>query len=62
MGAKNIFAIDPNPSRLNNAEKFGAKPLNLKANPREAILAATQNRGADVVIEAVGHADAVRLA
>lgn len=44
------------------AEKFGAKPINLNSKPREAILAATQSRGADAVIEAVGHSDALRLA
>jgi len=54
--------VDSNPSRLQTAEKHGARQLNLKEDPKQAILAATQNRGADVVIEAVGHGDALRLA
>jgi threonine dehydrogenase-like Zn-dependent dehydrogenase len=62
MGAKNIFVIDSNEARLKTAETHGAKSLNLKSEPRNAILAATQNRGADIVIEAVGHGDALRLA
>jgi len=62
LGAKNTFAIDSNASRLKTAERYGAKPLNLNSEPKEAILAATENRGADVVIEAVGHGDALRLA
>jgi threonine dehydrogenase-like Zn-dependent dehydrogenase len=62
LGAKNLYAIDSNESRLETAEKHGATPLNLKSEPRNAILAATQNRGADIVIEAVGHGDALRLA
>lgn len=62
MGAKNIYAIDSNPSRLKTVEKHGGKSLNLSSDPQNAILAATQNRGADIVIEAVGHADALRLA
>lgn len=61
-GAKNLYAIDSNPSRLQTAEKHGAKQLNLKDDPKATILAATQNRGADIVIEAVGHGDALRLA
>jgi len=62
MGAKTVYAIDSNESRLKMAEKYGAKPLNLKSEPRKAILKATENRGADIVIEAVGHGDALRLA
>ena len=61
LGAKKVFAIDSNSSRLQTAERHGAKSLNLTSDPRKSILAATENRGADVVIEAVGHGDAVRL-
>lgn len=56
-----MFAIDSNASRLETAERHGAKSLNLNSDPRKIILAATENRGADVVIEAVGHGDALRL-
>jgi len=62
LGAKNLYAIESNPERLKLAEKHGAKPLSLGSNPQEAILALTEGRGADVVIEAVGHGDAMRLA
>jgi threonine dehydrogenase-like Zn-dependent dehydrogenase len=62
LGAKNLYAIDSNPSRLQTAEKHGAKQLNLNSDPKSHILSATNNRGADVVIEAVGHGDALRLA
>jgi Zn-dependent alcohol dehydrogenase len=61
-GIKNLYAVDSNSSRLQTAEKHGAKQLNLREDPKNTILAATQNRGADVVIEAVGHGDALRLA
>jgi len=62
LGAKNIYAIDSNASRLQTAKRHGANPLHLNEKPRESILSATENRGADVVIEAVGHGDALRLA
>jgi len=62
MGVKNLYVIDSNEARLKTAEGHGAKPLTLKSEPRNAILAATENRGADIVIEAVGHGDALRLA
>ena len=57
-----LSPLKPNSSRLKTAQKHGAKQLDLKDDPKNAILAATQNRGADVVIEAVGHGDALRLA
>lgn len=62
LGAKHLYAIDSNAFRLKIARKYVANPLNLNSEPQKAILAATENRGADVVIEAVGHGDALRLA
>jgi threonine dehydrogenase-like Zn-dependent dehydrogenase len=62
LGVKNLFAIDSNPTRLQTAETHGATPLNLLTSPQNFIFNATENRGADIVIEAVGHADALRLA
>lgn len=60
---KTLFAIDSVPERLERAEKVhGAKGLQLHEDPKAAIMAATNGRGADVVLEIVGHADALRLA
>lgn len=58
----NVYAIDSVPDRLAEAEKIGAKPINLNDNPVDKIKAASGGRGADVVIECVGHADAWQLA
>ena len=59
---KTVYAIDSVPERLAEAEKIGAIPLNLNDNPIDKIKAATEGRGADVVLEIVGHADAFMLA
>ncbi|KAJ9609073.1 hypothetical protein H2200_006844 [Cladophialophora chaetospira] len=59
---KTVYAIDSVPERLAEAEKIGAIPINLNDNPAEKIKEASGGRGADVVIEAVGHADAFMLA
>lgn len=57
-----VYAIDSVPERLAEAEKIGAKTILLNDNPVEKIKAATEGRGADVVMEVVGHADALQLA
>jgi threonine dehydrogenase-like Zn-dependent dehydrogenase len=57
----NVYAIDSIPERLAEAEKIGAKVINLNDNPVEQIKAASGGRGADVVMEVVGHADAIQL-
>lgn len=59
---KTVYAIDSVPERLAEAEKLGAIPINLNDNPVEKIKAASEGRGADVVMEVVGHADAFMLA
>lgn len=60
---KRLFAIDSVPERLARAESMhGATALDLAKDPKAAIMAATDGRGADVVLEIVGHADALRLA
>ena len=56
-----VFAIDSVPERLAEAEKIGAKTINLKDNVVEQIKEASGGRGADVVIECVGHSDAFLL-
>lgn len=55
---KTVYGIDPVPERLVEAEKIGAIPINLNDSPVEKIKAASGGRGADVVLEVVGHADA----
>jgi threonine dehydrogenase-like Zn-dependent dehydrogenase len=58
-----LYAVDSVPDRLKRAEALGAIPLNFKTDDVKAeILKATEGRGADAVIEVVGHADALRTA
>ncbi|KAF9895099.1 hypothetical protein FE257_000001 [Aspergillus nanangensis] len=59
---KTVYAIDTMPERLAEAEKIGAIPLSSTGDPVQQIKDATQGRGADVVMEVVGHADAFMLA
>ena len=59
---KTVYAIDSVPERLAEAEKLGAIPIALNDSPVEKIKAASGGRGADVVMEVVGHADAFMLA
>ena len=58
----NVIAIDSVPERLAEAEKLGAKTINLNDDPVTKIKELTGGRGADVVMEMVGHADAWQLA
>lgn len=78
LGAETVFAIDAVPERLALAEQLGARPLRLKTvaaaddsagtGPltQDAIIGAihdaTDGRGADVVLEAVGANSALQLA
>ena len=62
---KHLFAIDSVPARLQRARELGAEPLDFVADLdglKHRILAATAGRGADVVMEAVGLAPALRMA
>jgi alcohol dehydrogenase len=55
-GARQVLALDRLPDRLLLAEKVGAIPINVdERNPQIAVSDLTEGRGADVVIEAVGH-------
>jgi threonine dehydrogenase-like Zn-dependent dehydrogenase len=50
-------------TRLTMAESFGAQPVHLtEQDPRQAVKAATEGRGVDVAVDAVGHPDALDLA
>jgi 2-desacetyl-2-hydroxyethyl bacteriochlorophyllide A dehydrogenase len=62
-GAARIFAVDSVPDRLDMARSFGAEALHLADDdPRGAVKRATGGRGLDVVVDAVGHPDALDLA
>lgn len=62
-GSKRVYAFDNVPERLRMAENFGAIPVDgSKTNPVEVMKAATDGRGADAVLEAVGSTGAGRLA
>jgi 2-desacetyl-2-hydroxyethyl bacteriochlorophyllide A dehydrogenase len=62
-GAGHIIAIDTVPDRLEVARAFGAEPIHLtEDDPKAAAKAATDGRGMDAVIDAVGHPEAFDLA
>lgn len=61
---KNLLAVDSVPSRLQLAKDLGAEPWNYQKDEnglRERVKQLTDGRGADVVIEVVGHAAALRM-
>tara|TARA_Y100000758_G_scaffold276147_1_gene220857 strand:+ start:543 stop:1496 length:954 start_codon:yes stop_codon:yes gene_type:complete len=59
MGAREIIAIDLLESRLETSPENGATRTicSSREDPLEAVLALTGGRGADMVIECVGHSD-----
>jgi 2-desacetyl-2-hydroxyethyl bacteriochlorophyllide A dehydrogenase len=62
-GAAQVIAIDSVEARLDMARSFGATAVHLtEDDPRAAVKAATDGRGAGVVIEAVGDPRALELA
>jgi 2-desacetyl-2-hydroxyethyl bacteriochlorophyllide A dehydrogenase len=62
-GAAQVLAVDSVPDRLEMAHRFGAQPVHLtEEDPRAAVKGATEGRGADVVVDAVGHPDAFDMA
>lgn len=63
LGAERIFAIDSVPERLAMAGRWGAEPINSQhQSVIDIVRDATDGRGADGVLEAVGSHGAVRLA
>jgi threonine dehydrogenase-like Zn-dependent dehydrogenase len=61
--ARRVFAIDSVPERLKMAEQFGATTINASdPNLKTILLDATDGRGADAVLEAVGSSSAIELA
>jgi len=62
-GAAQVIAIDTVAQRLEMAQRFGAQPVHLtEEDPRAAVKAATEGRGVDVAVEAVGDPRALELA
>src|SRR4030095_11259825 len=62
-GAAQGIAIDTVADGLALAESFGAQPMHLTDDdPRVAVREATEGRGVDAAIDAVGHPDALELA
>jgi threonine dehydrogenase-like Zn-dependent dehydrogenase len=54
-GATKVFAIDSVQQRLAMAGEFGATPVHLtEEEPKRVVRAATEKRGVDVVVDAVG--------
>lgn len=61
---KHVIAIDGVPSRLELAKTLGAEPWNYQTNMdglKARVKELTNGRGADTVIEIVGHSDALKM-
>jgi 2-desacetyl-2-hydroxyethyl bacteriochlorophyllide A dehydrogenase len=62
-GASQVIAIDTVSERLEMARSFGADPVHLtEEDPKAAAKDATEGRGVDAAIDAVGHPEAFDLA
>lgn len=62
-GAEKIYAIDTVPERLAKAKEFGALVIHAgKQNPIEVVKEATEGRGADAALEAMGNGATNRIA
>jgi threonine dehydrogenase-like Zn-dependent dehydrogenase len=62
-GVGRVFALDRDPARLALAASAGADAIDVRTcDPEMAVADATQDRGADVVIEAVGRPEAFEAA
>ncbi len=62
-GAGPVIAIDTVEARLGVARTLGATAVHLtEESPRDAVADATDGRGVDAAIDAVGHPDALELA
>jgi threonine dehydrogenase-like Zn-dependent dehydrogenase len=61
VGAR-VFAIDTVEDRLETARALGATPVHAtEEDPRRVVAAATEKRGVDVAVDAVGHAPVLDL-
>jgi 2-desacetyl-2-hydroxyethyl bacteriochlorophyllide A dehydrogenase len=60
LGAGQVFVVDNVPSRLKEAEQYGAIAVNFdEGDPQDAVYDLTDWRGADLVVDAVGHESAL---
>lgn len=63
LGAGQVIAIDLDSARLDQVKALGALPVNPDdGDPVDAVYDVTNNQGADLVIEAVGNAGALKTA
>lgn len=63
LGASQVVVVDKVEGRLKEAEAIGAVAVNADSDdPADAVLDLTEWRGADVVVDAVGHESALRTA
>jgi threonine dehydrogenase-like Zn-dependent dehydrogenase len=63
LGAARVIAVDSVPERLDMARGFGAEPVSLAdQDVRAEVKAATEGRGVDVCLEAVGNEQALDTA
>ena len=63
LGAQSIFAVDSVPERLELARRYGATPIDFRAQHAATVIReATDGRGADAVMEVVGSHEAGRAA
>jgi threonine dehydrogenase-like Zn-dependent dehydrogenase len=61
-GASQVLAVDSVEDRLRMAETLGATPVHLEEDPGRAVKRATEGRGPDLTVEAVGHPSALDMA
>jgi 2-desacetyl-2-hydroxyethyl bacteriochlorophyllide A dehydrogenase len=62
-GAARVIAVDTVADRLEVARGFGAEAVHLtEEDPRGAVNAASEGRGVDVCVDAVGHPEVLELA
>jgi threonine dehydrogenase-like Zn-dependent dehydrogenase len=63
LGAGTVLAVDMVPERLKLAERLGAVTVNPnEVDPADVVLDSTEWRGADLVVDAVGHESALAAA
>lgn len=63
LGAERVIVVDQVPERLKEAEAIGAIGVNFaEVDPYDAVLDLTDWRGADVVVDGVGHPSALATA